>query len=98
MTRSTTITADYSLRPSALADALARLVDARQPVIVWGPPGGTKSRIARQVATAGGGTYLDVRALLLDPVDLRGVPWRDSDGRTRWAPPAFLPPGDAEGR
>ena len=38
MTHST-ITADYSLRPSALADALARLVEARQPVIVWGPPG-----------------------------------------------------------
>ena len=38
MIRSTTITADYSLRPSALADALARLVEARQPVIVWAPP------------------------------------------------------------
>ena len=36
-------------------------------------------------------TCLDVRALLLDPVDLRGIPWRDADGRTRWAPPAFLP-------
>ena len=31
-------------------------------------------------------------------MDLRGIPWRDSDGRTRWAPPAFLPPGDAKGR
>ena len=99
MTRSTTtITADYSLRPSALADALARLVEARQPVIVWGPPGCAKSQIAQQVAAASHRTYLDVRALLLDPVDLRGIPWRDADGRTRWAPPAFLPPGDAAGR
>ena len=99
MTRSTTpITADYSLRPSALADALARLVEARQPVIVWGPPGCAKSQIAQQVAAASHRTYLDVRALLLDPVDLRGIPWRDVDGRTRWAPPAFLPPGDAPGR
>ena len=36
--------------------------------------------------------------LLLDPVDLRGIPWRDSADRTRWAPPAFLPPTDDPGR
>ena len=98
MIRSTTITADYSLPPSALADALATLVEARQPVIVWGPPGCAKSQIARQVAAASQRTCLDMRALLLDPVDLRGIPWRDADGRTRWAPPAFLPPGGAKGR
>ena len=45
MIRSTTITADYSLRPSALADTPATLVEARQPVIVWGPPGCAKSRL-----------------------------------------------------
>ena len=48
--------------------------------------------IAQQVAAAGNRQYVDVRALLLDPVDLRGIPWRDTDGRTRWAPPVFLPP------
>ena len=41
---------------------------------------------------------VDVRALLLDPVDLRGIPWRDGADRTRWAPPAFLPPSDDPGR
>ena len=44
MTRSTPITADYTLRPSALADILARLVEARQPVIVWGRPGARSPR------------------------------------------------------
>ena len=29
---------------------------------------------------------MDVRALLLDPVDVRGIPWRDTDDRTCWAP------------
>ena len=33
----------------------------------------------------------------MDPVDLRGIPWRDGADRTRWAPPAFLPPSDADG-
>ena len=36
--------------------------------------------------------------MLLDPVDLRGIPWRDGADRTRWAPPAFLPPSDDPGR
>ena len=98
MTDPDTISADYTLRPSELAATLALLVEARQPVIVWGAPGTAKSMIARQVAAAAGRTYIDVRALLLDPVDLRGIPWRDSDDRTRWAPPSFLPPSDNTGR
>ncbi|MCY4406428.1 MAG: hypothetical protein OXC15_08670, partial [Rhodospirillaceae bacterium] len=87
-----TISADYTLRPSELAATLKILVEARQPVMVWGGPGCGKSEVAQQVAAEGGRVYCDVRALLLDPVDLRGIPWRDNDNRTRWAPPEFLPP------
>ena len=76
MTEPATIAADYTLRPSELAATLTLLVEARQPCIVWGPPGCAKSDIARQVAAALGRLYIDVRALLLDPVDLRGIPWR----------------------
>ena len=90
-----TISADYTLRPSELATTLKVLVEARQPVMVWGGPGCGKSEVAQQVAAEGGRTYYDVRALLLDPVDLRGIPWRDDDNRTRWAPPDFLPPTDS---
>ena len=98
MTDPDTISADYTLRPSELAATLALLVEARQPCVVWGPPGAAKSMIAQQVAADAGRRYVDVRALLLDPVDLRGIPWRDSADRTRWAPPAFLPPTDDPGR
>ena len=87
-----TISADYTLRPSELAETLAVLVQARQPCMVWGPPGCGKSQVANQTADRLGYEYMDVRGPLLDPVDLRGIPWRDQDGRTRWAPPAFLPP------
>ena len=93
-----TISADYTLRPSELAPTLALLVEARQPVILWGAPGSAKSAVAQQVAADAARQYVDVRALLLDPVDLRGIPWRDSADRTRWAPPAFLPPTDDPGR
>ena len=97
MTLPETISADYTLRPSELAEVLALLVEARQPTMVWGPPGAAKSMIARQVAATASRRYVDVRALLLDPVDLRGIPWRDSADRTRWAPPVFLPPSDDPG-
>ena len=93
-----TISADYSLRPGELTDTLALLVEARQPAIVWGPPGCAKSRIARQVTANAGREYIDARALLLDPVDLRGIPWRDGHDRTRRALPASLPLSDADGR
>ena len=61
---------------------LALLVEARQPCIVWGPPGAAKSQIAQQVAADASREYVEVRALLLDPVDLRGFLWRD--GAHRW--------------
>ena len=95
MTDPDTISADYTLRPSELAATLKVLVEARQPVMVWGVPGIGKSEVAQQVAAESGRAYCDVRALLLDPVDLRGIPWRDGDNRTRWAPPDFLPPTDS---
>ena len=68
-----TISADYTLRPSELAATLALLVEARQPVILWGAPGSAKSAVAQQVAADAARRYVDVRALLLDPVDLRGI-------------------------
>ena len=97
MTDPVSIAADYSLKPSELAATLAVLVEARQPAMIWGPPGCAKSMVAQQVASRALRTYVDVRALLLDRVDLMGIPWRDSAGRTRWAPPSFLPPTDDTG-
>ncbi len=95
MTLPETISADYTLRPSELAEVLATLVKARQPCMVWGGPGTGKSQVANQTADRLGYEYIDIRGPLLDPVDLRGIPWRDEHGRTRWAPPGFLPPTDS---
>ena len=50
MTLPDKISADYTLRPTELAQVLALLVEARQPAIVFGPPGAAKSQIAQQVA------------------------------------------------
>jgi hypothetical protein len=44
-----------------------------------------------QVAESQDYALQDIRAVLLDPVDLRGLPHIDNDGRAAWCPPDFLP-------
>jgi hypothetical protein len=61
------------MKASSIFDALRVLVAARQPVFVWGGPGIGKSAVIRQLADALKIALRDVRALLLDPVDLRGL-------------------------
>jgi len=78
------------VRPTDVSKALAALVPTRRPVYVWGPPGCGKSAVVRQAAEALGRRLVDVRAALLDPVDLRGLPRVVRDAAV-WCPPAFLP-------
>jgi MoxR-like ATPase len=79
------------MKSSAISNALRVLVNARQPAFLWGGPGIGKSAVIRQLAAALNMPLRDVRALLLDPVDLRGLPFLGSDGRSKWATPEFLP-------
>ncbi len=78
------------MKASAVEHSLRTLVAARQPVFVWGPPGVGKSSIIAQLAKALNLSLRDIRALLLDPVDLRGLPYV-AEGRSKWAIPEFLP-------
>src|SRR6266481_4177725 len=84
------------MKASSVANALAVLIKHKQAVFLWGSPGVGKSAVIRQLATSLNLTLQDVRALLLDPVDLRGLPFLGSDGRSKWATPEFLPQ-DGEG-
>jgi MoxR-like ATPase len=79
------------MKASVISSALRTLVAARQPVFIWGGPGIGKSAVVRQLAEALAVPLQDVRALLLDPVDLRGLPFLGTDGRSKWATPEFLP-------
>jgi MoxR-like ATPase len=81
-------------KASAVSHALRTLVAARQPAFVWGPPGVGKSSLIAQLAKALNLSLRDIRALLLDPVDLRGLPYV-AEGRSKWAVPEFLPAGGA---
>ncbi len=79
-----------TVKPSLAAAMLDVLLDADQPTMIWGAPGIGKSQLTHQLAARRGMTLIDVRLSLLSDVDLRGIPYL-KDGRTAWAPPAFLP-------
>lgn len=78
------------MKPSNVFIALMRCIKANRPAMLWGAPGVGKSDVVRQVAEALGLGLVDVRAVLLDPVDLRGLPTVE-EGTAKWCPPAFLP-------
>ncbi|BDY13267.1 AAA family ATPase [Hydrogenimonas cancrithermarum] len=87
------------MRPVEVKAAVSHLVDEKVPLFLWGPPGIGKSSIVRQIADEKGIGFIDLRLSLLDPTDLRGIPFFDQVSRQAvWAPPAFLPDGsEAEG-
>jgi AAA domain (dynein-related subfamily) len=78
------------VRPSDVSKTLAALIPTQRPIYLWGPPGSAKSSLVRQAADNLKLELVDIRATLLDPVDLRGLPRLDGDAAV-WIPPAFLP-------
>jgi hypothetical protein len=83
------------MKPSRLHTVLSSMLRQRWPAFVWGAPGVGKSSIVRDVAAQAGLPVLDLRATLLDPTDLRGIP-TIRDGVSSWCPPSFLPKPTAE--
>lgn len=78
------------MKPVDLYQALHALVRERVPLHLWGACGVGKSQIVARVAKDLAYEFLDIRAVQLDPVDLRGLP-RIEAGQTEWVPPKFLP-------
>jgi hypothetical protein len=78
------------MKPTRVEEVIDHILSTRWPAFIWGPPGVGKSSIVRKVAQARKIQLLDIRASLLDPTDLRGIP-TVSDDKARWCPPSFLP-------
>ncbi len=72
---------------------LRRAVAKRRPVFVWGPPGVGKSDMVNQIASEfPNSAVIDLRMALMDPTDIKGVPYYAADQNTmKWAPPSELP-------
>lgn len=84
------------MKPSRAAAVMRQLLETRWSVFLWGPPGSGKSSVVRQVGQDTGLAIIDVRASMLDPTDIRGIPTL-VDGRTVWWPPGFLPTEATDG-
>lgn len=61
------------------------------PIMLWGPPGVGKTQGLYQLAAKEGYKVIDVRLSQVEPVDLRGIPTVDEQGRTNWAIPSMWP-------
>ena len=92
-----------------LAPAYCNIINAGLPikvfpsVMLWGPPGVGKSQAVRQLGkeiekNTGKKTYItDVRLLLFNPIDLRGIPTANADKTLAvWLKPQIfqMDPGD----
>ena len=62
------------MKPSRMTEVLVDVLQTKWPVFIWGPPGVGKSSLVRDIAKKQKMKLLDVRASLLDPTDLRGIP------------------------
>lgn len=67
-----------------LKEALIPLVDSKIPVFIWGNPGVGKSSLVMQIAKQKKMRFIDLRLSLLDPTDLRGIPFFESDEKKRY--------------
>ncbi|MGB3962799.1 MAG: MoxR family ATPase [Sulfurimonas sp.] len=83
--------------PQNAKRSLEYLTQKKVPVFLWGPPGIGKSSIVAQIAKEAQMGFIDLRLSLLDPTDLRGIPFFNTIKETAlWAPPSFLPDGKVE--
>ncbi|QOY52409.1 AAA family ATPase [Candidatus Sulfurimonas baltica] len=80
------------MKATSLINTITSLVEQKVPIFLWGAPGIGKSSIVKQVADERGISFIDLRLALMDPTDLKGIPFYDKESHTAlWAPPAFLP-------
>ena len=80
------------MKAHELTLSLQKLIAQKVPVFLWGAPGIGKSSIVKQIALQEGVGFIDLRLALMDPTDLKGIPFYDKESHTAlWAPPAFLP-------
>lgn len=59
------------MKPSLAFEAIAKCIQVKQPLFLWGQPGVGKSAITRHVAQSLKLELVDLRLSLLDSVDLK---------------------------
>lgn len=71
---------------------IEKLLADTMPIMLMGAPGIGKSSIVKQICKERGWNLIDLRLSLLNPIDLRGLPFLDKEKREAvWLKPEFLP-------
>lgn len=80
------------MRTKDTIETMKSMIDSKIPTFLWGAPGIGKSSIIKQIARENGIECIDLRLSLMDPTDLKGIPFYERDSHSAlWAPPSFLP-------
>jgi len=80
------------MKSSDITKVVEKLILQKLPVFIWGAPGIGKSSIVKSIAKEKNLEFIDLRLSLLDPTDLKGIPFFDADSNEGvWAKPSFLP-------
>lgn len=81
-----------TLTSSQVKDSLHLCIKTKTPAFIWGPPGIGKSELVEQITNDLGGYMIDLRLSQMEPTDIRGIPFYNSDvGKMDWAEPIDLP-------
>ncbi len=79
-------------RPRDVRTLLVRCMKVGRPAMIWGPPGIGKSELIAEIGAEQNRPVIDMRLLLLEPTDIKGIPYYDPATKTmRWAQPSDLP-------
>ncbi len=83
------------IRTVRIRDARVEMLRAmrrKRPVFVWGGPGIGKSDLVDQITVSMEGYMIDLRLALMEPTDLRGMPYYNKEANNMsWAAPVDLP-------
>jgi MoxR-like ATPase len=80
------------VRPSDVRAEINYAMNRKRPVFIWGPPGVGKSEIVDSITQERSGFMIDLRLALMEPTDLRGIPYfNEKNGTMEWATPSDLP-------
>lgn len=81
-----------SIRPTQAIQLLERCMAVGRPAMLWGPPGIGKSDIVAGIGRKQKRPVIDLRLLLMEPTDLKGIPYYNPESKEmRWAKPTELP-------
>jgi len=79
-------------RPRDIRTLLMRCMKVGRPAMIWGPPGIGKSDLIAEIGRDTSRPVIDMRLLLLEPTDIKGIPYFDPETKMmKWAQPADLP-------